>query len=123
MARPIPRDAPVTRATLPSRIRSLISSPDNSLRAATRRHRPAVDHLIAAADPYPVVEVEGRTDLSGDEIEAAPAGRRSRPVEDDRRVLVADRNLGCLDANRDRRAILEPDHAPADVDHHPIWVP
>src|SRR5712692_2439735 len=119
----MPRDAPVTIATLPSSSFSLTPTPDSSLRTSARRHRPAVDDLVAAADPDAVMEVESRPDLAGDEVEAAAELRRCGAIKSDGRVLVADEDLRGFHADRDRRSVLEPDHAPADVDHHPIRVP
>src|SRR5207237_8211885 len=116
----MPLDAPVTIATLPSSSFSLISTPNSSLRTSAGCHRPAVDDLVAASDPNTVVEVEGGPDLARDEIESASEQWRSGPVERHRGMLIADRDLGCMDADRDGRPVFEADHTPADVDHHQV---
>src|SRR5438132_1354375 len=100
-----------------------MSAPNSSLRTSAGCHRPAVDDLVAASDPNTVVEVEGGPDLARDEIESASEQWRSGPVERHRGMLIADRDLGCMDADRDGRPVLEADHTPADVDHHPVRMP
>src|SRR5258705_483344 len=70
------REAPVTIATWPSSLFSVISTP--SLRSAPGRDRPAVDDLAAAADPDTVVQVESRPDLPWDEVD--PAAEWGRTV-------------------------------------------
>src|SRR5438445_1781551 len=69
IAFPIPRDAPVTIATLPSSLFSLTSAP--SLRGAAGGYRPVADELASAAGPYVVVQVESRSYLRRDEFDRA----------------------------------------------------
>src|SRR4029077_15797221 len=102
----MPRDAPVTIATLPERALSLICA--TSLRTSARCDRPAVDHRSATTHPHAVVEVECRAYLAGEEIDQRAQWRRIGHCQG--RVLITHGHAVSGQADWDGRSVFQADH-------------